>query len=221
MLFRRWFVKIDLPFQNTVAIRLRMVTRTDDRREAIIEAATAVFREVGFGRASMNAITARAGGSKATLYKYFGSKEELFAVAMTEAIEEQATSLLNILLAATEEPRLVLTRYAEGYLRLITSPDVLALTRTAIGEGAQTSLGPMLYVRGPKRALNALVEYFGTLGDNGAIRQIDSRLAAAQFRGLLEAGVFEPLLYGAPSEFPIEHVAQAAIDTFWGAYGRD
>lgn len=197
-----------------------MLTRTEDRREAIIEAATAIFREVGFARASMNAITARAGGSKATLYKYFGSKEELFAVAMTEAIEDQAQTLLKILASPADDPTTTLARYAVAYLALITSPDVLALTRTAIGEGAQTTLGQMLYVRGPKRALDALSDYFQKLSDSGVIRKVDARLAAAQFRGLLESGVFEPLLYGAPSEFSVEPAAQAAIATFWAAHGH-
>ena len=44
-----------------------MRVKTDDRRAAILEAAVEVFREVGYERASMAAISARVGGSKATL----------------------------------------------------------------------------------------------------------------------------------------------------------
>jgi hypothetical protein len=52
-------------------------TKTEARREAILAAAKAVFEEMGFEQATMSEITARVGGSKATLYRYFDSKEAL------------------------------------------------------------------------------------------------------------------------------------------------
>ena len=55
-----------------------MKTKTESKRQAIIQAAAEVFREVGFDRASMSDIRERIGGSKATLYNYFPSKEKLF-----------------------------------------------------------------------------------------------------------------------------------------------
>jgi AcrR family transcriptional regulator len=55
-----------------------MKTKTESKRQAILTAAAEVFREVGFERASMSEIRARIGGSKATLYNYFPSKEKLF-----------------------------------------------------------------------------------------------------------------------------------------------
>uniref|UniRef100_UPI003C6E777B TetR/AcrR family transcriptional regulator n=1 Tax=Oxalobacter formigenes TaxID=847 RepID=UPI003C6E777B len=39
-----------------------MKKRTEEKREAILDAATAVFRDMGFHNASMNAIAARLGG---------------------------------------------------------------------------------------------------------------------------------------------------------------
>ncbi|MBK6413847.1 MAG: helix-turn-helix transcriptional regulator [Sphingopyxis sp.] len=61
--------------------------KTDARRNAILAAATDIFREVGYARASMAMISARLGGSKGTLYGYFKSKEELFGAAMMEVME--------------------------------------------------------------------------------------------------------------------------------------
>jgi len=60
-----------------------MRVRTDERRNAIIQAATEIFAKVGYERASMATIAERTGGSKTTLYGYFPSKEELFWAAMT------------------------------------------------------------------------------------------------------------------------------------------
>jgi AcrR family transcriptional regulator len=51
-----------------------MRVKSDTRREAILEIAKDLFREVGYERASMAMISARVGGSKATLYSYFKSR---------------------------------------------------------------------------------------------------------------------------------------------------
>ncbi len=64
-----------------------MKTKTESKRQAILKAAADVFREVGFERASMSEIRARIGGSKATLYNYFPSKEKLFFEVMYQAKE--------------------------------------------------------------------------------------------------------------------------------------
>ena len=61
-----------------------MRAKTDEKRNAIIAAATAVFEEVGYRAASMAMISARLGGSKTTLYGYFHSKEQLFATVVTQ-----------------------------------------------------------------------------------------------------------------------------------------
>lgn len=59
-----------------------MRTKSDEKRQAILDVAAEVFREAGFERASMSEICTRVGGSKATLYNYFPSKEELFFEVM-------------------------------------------------------------------------------------------------------------------------------------------
>ena len=69
-----------------------MKTKTESKRQAIIQAAAEVFREVGFERASMSDIRERIGGSKATLYNYFPSKEKLFFEVMHQAKEAGARS---------------------------------------------------------------------------------------------------------------------------------
>lgn len=54
----------------------------DLRNEAILEAATEVFLEQGFARASTDEIASRAGASKQTLYSLYPSKAALFAALM-------------------------------------------------------------------------------------------------------------------------------------------
>ena len=61
-----------------------MRVKTEERRQAIIEVAREAFTAQGFENTSMAEIASRVGGSKATLYNYFSSKEELFAAVIDE-----------------------------------------------------------------------------------------------------------------------------------------
>ena len=62
-----------------------------ERRQAILEAAAAVFLEKGPSAASMDEIADRAELSKGTLYLYFSSKEDLFVAVSADALDYLAS----------------------------------------------------------------------------------------------------------------------------------
>lgn len=197
-----------------------MRVKTDDRRRAILDAACDVFREMGFERASMAAISARLGGSKTTLYSYFDSKEELFIAAMLDAMEEQGQQALDLLDASDPDIAGVLERFGRAFLQFLTGPEKLAVIRTAITEGGKNSaLGPQLYALGPKRCWNDVAAYVAALQARGAVRAGDPLLIAAHLKGLLEAGIIEPLLFGSAAAFDVEDATPAAVDAFLRMYG--
>lgn len=198
-----------------------MRVKTDARREAILDIAAELFREVGYERASMATISSRLGGSKATLYNYFKSKEELFATVMIGAMEDQGQDLIDLLDASDGNIESVLRRFGEAFLRLVTAPDALAITRTAVAEGANSKLGASLYERGPKRAWNEVARYIRELQEQGRLRAGDPHLIAGHFRGMLEAGFVEPLLWGATTEQEPVATASAAVEAFLRAYTVD
>ncbi len=192
---------------------------SDARRQTILKVATELFREVGYERASMATISARLGGSKATLYKYFHSKEELFAAAMHAAVEGRGEELLRMLNSADPDPRKVLRQFGKAYLELVSAADVMAITRTAVAEGTNSGLGPTLYTNGPGRGIQEIASYLEKLQDQGVVIQGDARLMALQLKALLEAGVVEPLMYGAKREYATSTVVNAAVTAFFRAYG--
>jgi len=55
-----------------------MARRGDQLREHILSIAKDVFLEMGFERASMDVVAARAETSKRSLYAHFANKEKLF-----------------------------------------------------------------------------------------------------------------------------------------------
>lgn len=58
--------------------------RAADRCAVLFDVATALFLEHGYDHVSLDQIVERAGGSKATIYKYFGSKKGLFLAICQE-----------------------------------------------------------------------------------------------------------------------------------------
>lgn len=70
-----------------------------DRRESILRAAELVFFTQGFKQATMEEVARRARLSKATLYAYFHTKDELFY-----AIAQKGNDLLQKRLRAAIEP---------------------------------------------------------------------------------------------------------------------
>jgi len=64
---------------------VRRQARGQQRIEEILDAALALFAEVGYAAASTNAIAARAGVSPGSLYQFFRNKEEI-AQALSERL---------------------------------------------------------------------------------------------------------------------------------------
>jgi AcrR family transcriptional regulator len=197
-----------------------MRTKTDDRRAAFIKAALSVFREVGYERASMSEISQRAGGSKATLYNYFKSKEELYAEAMLEAIGIQASEIMLILDPSRTDVSGLLNEFGLSYLKVITSPEVVANKRTAISQSPNSDFGKILYNRGERRAWAKVADYLGRLMAGGVLRPGDPAIAALHFQGLLECGMLEPCLYGAEPLRKIEDAAASAVEALLTLYGH-
>jgi len=80
-------------------------------RSAILDAPGAAFAAVGYQRAALNDIVARANTSIGNLYKYFRSKEELFAAFLPEGFPPE---LMGRLRAQVEALRAEPEPFARG-----------------------------------------------------------------------------------------------------------
>ncbi|WP_181409719.1 TetR/AcrR family transcriptional regulator [Martelella alba] len=196
-----------------------MRVRTDEKKHEILHAAGELFRELGLTGVSMAAIAGRLGISKATLYGYFSSKEELFAEAMVFIVRDRGEEMLSTL-NSDEDVRLVLRRFARAYLPFATQPDIIAHARVAIGDGPRSELGPMLYRLGQRRALGAIEGYLTRATAAGMLNCPDVAIAAQHLKGMLEAGTVIPMLYGTKPQQPFDTLADAAVDAFIKIYGK-
>lgn len=195
-----------------------MRVKTDERRQTIMDAAAELFREVGFERASMAAISARLGGSKATLYSYFKSKEELFAAVMVDNMTEQADKMIGLLTNAAEDLRATLIAFGEAYLDLVLSDNAIAMLRTGMVDGNHDRLGPILYATGPEHGWSQVTHQLTVWATDGRLIISDPMLASYQLKGLLEAGMMEPRLFGAKPTLDRNLVIRSAVDGFLKMY---
>lgn len=127
-------------------------------REAALGAAAAVFVERGFDDTSMDAVSARAGVSKATLYAHYGDKVGLFTAFMDRA-RELDLALDRSLDGATLEDRL--TSLVTAIIEATTSDVHIAYLRMVVHEAHRSS---PRYVReaGPPHGIDVAEELIRT-----------------------------------------------------------
>lgn len=68
--------------------RARRPEQIEQRRLDILEAAAALFTDHDYAAVSLNAIAGRAGLAKSALYRYFGTKEEIFLQLYLEDLRD-------------------------------------------------------------------------------------------------------------------------------------
>jgi len=77
---------------------------TDSKRQAILKAAAAVFAQKGFHGTLVDAVAARAGIGKGTVYRYFRNKEDLFFSILDQGAQGQMLGMEQAL-RSSEDPR--------------------------------------------------------------------------------------------------------------------
>ncbi|WP_430461876.1 TetR/AcrR family transcriptional regulator [Thalassolituus sp. LLYu03] len=198
-----------------------MRKKTEERRQAILDAAERVFQQVGFERASMAQICSEVGFSKATLYSYFNSKDELFFDVMMAAASAEFEATKSLLDHSSDDARAVLLAYGRQYLTVLYSPRVQAIRRLMATEGNRGDLGRRCFEFGPEKGQNIVAGYLKTLMDKGVLREARPLLLSQQLHSLLEAEWIEQFMFGVLGELSASQFAAAtgdAVDTFLRAW---
>lgn len=200
-----------------------MKVRTDAKRDEIVEIARKTFLELGYERASMAEISARMGGSKATLYGYFPSKEALFLAIVNKLAEHYVSPAVERLeQSADEDVREALQRFGEQFLTFISDREAVAAFRVVVSEAAHSDIGESFYESGPKRTIAAIGRYLAAAMDRNQLRRADPEIAAQHLTALLAHA--EPwhqyFLRKAPSptRAQIKRIVERALDVFLGGY---
>lgn len=200
--------------------------RGELRREALLEAARAVFLERGYAAASIDDVVKRTGGSKATVYQYFGNKEGLFGAMVAgqcEAfINEVAFPQKSVAPRSMKELEKTLFELGLRALNVFLQPERLALNRAMIAAAHQfPDLAERFYDAGPRRGIAALGAFLKTQHEAGTLNCPNPELAAIHFMDIVRAYPLLRSLLGLSPNFndmSVEDFVRDAVRTF--LYGR-
>lgn len=159
----------------------------DARREHILDVAAEVFVSEGYGAASMASIAARLGGSKATLYKYFPSKESLFAAMLARKCDGVMAPLRATGIEAADVET-YLAEFATRYLNALLEPEAIEVFLMIQADGMRfPEMSRQFFATGPEAVYRELGAAIAGFVERGVIACADPRLAAEQFLGAVRA----------------------------------
>jgi AcrR family transcriptional regulator len=108
--------------------------RKTARPGEILEAALAVFAETGFAAAKLSEIARRAGVSKAALYLYFETKEDLFRAVARSLVAPNLTAMAAALEASEAPFAELATAMLGGAARLLAEGRAPSIVREDVVE---------------------------------------------------------------------------------------
>lgn len=196
-----------------------MKVKKAERRDAIMQTAMDMFREVGFDAASMSQIAARVGGSKATLYNYFSTKEDLLLAAMLDSAQKHAASVDALLQMSGDLPT-QLQCFTHSLIRLLQENETIEIIRVAISVGSTTSVGRQFYAQGTDNVWEKLAKLLAEASDKGVLRADNAHDMAMHLRCLCEADLTRALMGASTpmSEDELEQRAKTIVTVFLRAY---
>ncbi|WP_234147999.1 TetR/AcrR family transcriptional regulator [Sphingobium sufflavum] len=203
----------------------RREIRRQDRRDAILTVAARSFLEQGYAGTTMSGIAATLGGSKGTLWNYFGSKEELFAAVIDHVTIEYRAGLSEILAEPCDDLRLTLKRFCTGIMDKVTTPDAISLHRLVVAEaGRFPEMGRIFYDRAPLQTYVLLAEFLEGVMARGLIRAEEPMQAARLLVTLCVSGYQQKMLMGLIETATTPMIAaevERATDLFMRAYALE
>lgn len=187
------------------------------RRQRVHAAVRELLAEQGF-RISMDAVAARAGCSKQTLYAQFGSKQAL----LRSMIEEH----LDLTTVRLEEPgtdvRETLLGFAMEHLAHLCDPSVVATSQLLTAEAHQfPEEAKALYRDGCERLMERLARWLASAMERGLLKQDDPHLAAELLLSMITGLDFERQRFAVPHRRSLaarRRWAEFAVDGFLRAF---
>lgn len=166
------------------------------KKIAILDAATKMFLDLGYGATSMNALVAKIGGSKATIYAHFASKQALFEAVTEHVMEKNMTAIHSDELKNMDLKKGLMV-IGQKLLELVSSDHHIRLSRLVIAETPNfPEIGRAYYDRGPSIANKDISAFLvsATQGSGKALPDPDKM--ASHFSAMLIHHIFLERLCG-------------------------
>lgn len=160
------------------------------KQERLLDTAAELFFEQGFEGTSLDQLIERCGGSKQTLYRYFGDKRGLFK-AVVARFTEQAWQVFELRYEDSAPLRAQLVDFACKYRAMLCSPRLARLFRLVISRANQDpELVTFFLDRTVRYSQRNLAEYLTQMTQRGVMRLANPEVASDQFLGALRGRSF-------------------------------
>lgn len=182
----------------------------------ILDAATELFAQHGYGETSIEAIAAHAGIGKLTLYRRFENKDALFlavAIRLSEQRREEIAKIGEYEGSLSE----VLLATGRNLLNIVLSPESIAFHQIALSESTRLpELCARMYQATPDNAHNPIRAIFRRFADSGTLRTDDVAFLDQQFvQTIIGQPLLRALLGGDPlSAYEQEEHVRKAVGLF-------
>lgn len=196
--------------------------RSNERIQRVLDAAVAQFLQTGFDRTSMDSVAQEAGVSKATLYSYYPSKDELFAAVVATLSDRVAAMAVNHDLDPSD-PKDALIRLGTQFLLLMRDEQVVAQQRVLFNlAGTQEKVCRAFYDHGPARIIQGIAKYLEAAHQAQSLHVDQPLVAADQFLSmLLGAANFRVMLgLGRADAVQEQTHINACVETFLRAFAK-
>lgn len=184
----------------------------DDTRERILQAASRVFAEKGYARATTRSLASAAGVNEVTLFRHFGSKRNLFATiideyaapALTTAMDKQISGDYRQDLMMMGQRVLALLLQRRDAMRLmLCEADHFPEVREALAQN-------------PRHLRQSLARYLEQQIRRGRVRPLNAEAAAQAFWGMFFAYSISVSILDEPlsTELSRENLVSEFVDLF-------
>jgi TetR/AcrR family transcriptional repressor of mexJK operon len=194
----------------------------DRRRKAMMQAAWELFMKKGYAAVSLDEIIRKAGGSKSSIYGFFGNKEGLLL-----AIIKDLTSdiLQDMRLPDTEglSSREALRQIGFALGRDILSDQGIGLYWLCVSISRRfPKIARAFYEAGPRTPQRVLAEFLKKESDAGRLRIDDPLRASEVFHALLLDYTHLAMslnVQGPPTDKELKKIVDNAVELFLRIYG--
>ena len=191
--------------------------RGTERREALLAAADELFLQHGFDGVSLDSLVAHVGGSKASIYQYFGCKKGLLVALVQRRHEYFFNESALPTELGTKTLREVLLDNAHKLFNAFSQPDKIAFMRLIVRESQRDpEIARIAYDLGPARGQATMAKILSEAASRGEISCPSPHESAIIYGGFLQHIKWRLLIGLTPVEehVDINHFFEYSVDSF-------
>jgi TetR/AcrR family transcriptional repressor of mexJK operon len=159
------------------------VETAEQRRERIVRLVWPLFLKKGYDSVSIDDIIGVVGGSKATIYTWFGGKDGLFEAVVRQKCQEVVLAI-HVDPAGNLEAQL--TEIGHSFLAMVLSPPILEFHRLMVSIGRKfPETGRLFFESGPASAYSIVATWIAKHQKDGRIGEGDPYRLAVLFLDML------------------------------------